>query len=139
MAAACDLSCGFALFPSDCHSPQTAASDSGSSKMTMAGMTMAEMAGESSPNQRLVSLPPREMPAHAVLADMGVCERQSCDQTQALASKADHSTEAQFDTISTHAESPCMETLQAACHERRDDIPLFSPYVGSLLDVSLRI
>ena len=139
LAAARDLSCGFALFRSDCHSPQMAAEKSQRSEMAMAGMAMPEMAGDSSTNQPRVSSAPQAMPAHAVLADMGACERQSCDQAQALASKADHSTAAQFDTISTHAESPSMESLQTALHETRDDIPLFSPFVDSLLDVSLRI
>ena len=133
-AAACDLSCGFALFRSDCHSPEMAATDSGASDMTM-----AERADENSTEQQIVSSPDQAMPAHAVLADMGACERQSCDQAQALASKADHSTAAQFDTISTHAESLSMESLQTALYETRDDIPLFSPFVDSLLDVSLRI
>jgi hypothetical protein len=100
---------------------------------------MAEMAGENSPNQRLLSLPPREMPAHALLADMGACERQSCDQAQALGSKVDHSTAAQFDTISTVSESAHTESLRVASHEGRDDIPLSSPFVYSPLDVSLRI
>jgi len=134
LAAACDLSCGFALFRSDCHSPEMAATDSGASDMTL-----VERADENSTEQQIASSPHQAMPAHAVLADMGACERQSCDQAQALASKADHSTAAQFDTISTHAESPSMESLQTALHETRDDIPLFSPLVGSLLDVSLRI
>jgi hypothetical protein len=134
LAAACDLSCGFAQFRSDCHSPEMAATDSGASDMTM-----AEKADENSTEQQIVSSPHQAMPAHAVLADMGACERQSCDQAQALASKADHSTAAQFDTISTHAESPSMESLQTALHETRDGIPLFSPFVDSLLDVSLRI
>jgi len=139
LAAACDLSCGFALFRSDCHSPEMAAMDSGASDMTMAGMTMAAMADDSSTNQRMVSPAPQGMPAHPVFADMGACERQFCDQAQALASKADHSTPAQFDTISIDAESPSMESLQAVFHESRDDIFLFSPFVDSSLDVSLRI
>jgi hypothetical protein len=139
LAAACDLSCGFALFRSDCHSPEVAATVSGVSDKTMAGMRMAEGADENSIDRQIASSPQKAMPAHALLADMGACERQSCDQTQALASKADHSTAAQFETISIDAESPCVERLQAAFHESRDDIRLFSPFVNSSLDVSLRI
>jgi hypothetical protein len=138
-AAACDLSCGFALFRSDCHSPEMAAADSGASGMTMVGMRMAERADENSTDQQIGSSPQKAMPAHTVLADMGACERQSCDQTQALASKADHSTAPQFETISTDAKSPSMESLQAAFHESRHDIPFFSPFVDGPLDVSLRI
>lgn len=138
LAAACDLSCGYALFRSDCHSPAMAATDSGASDTTMAGMRMAERADENSTDQQIGSSPKQAMPAHAVLADMGACERQSCDQAQALASKADHSTAAQFDTISTVADSSYI-SLPAAFNASRDDIPLFSPFVYSSLDVSLRI
>ena len=139
LAAACDLSCGFALFGSDCHSPEMASTDSAASDMTMAGMRMAERADENSPDRQIGFSPRQGMPAHAVLAEMGACERQSCDQAQALASKAGHSTAAHFDSISTDAESPSMESLQAAIHESFDDTPLFSPFVNSSLDVSLRI
>jgi hypothetical protein len=139
LAAACDLSCGFALFQSDCHLPGMAAKDSGASDMTMAGMRMAEKAGENSTDQQMGSSPQQAMPAHAVVADMGACERRSCDQAQALASKADHSAAAQFDTISRVAEFLSMDSLLAAFHECRNDIPLFSPFVYSSRDVSLRI
>jgi hypothetical protein len=138
-AAACDLSCGFALFRSDCHSPEMAAADSGASDMRMAGMKMPEIAGEGFTNQRIVSAASPAIPTHALLADMGLCERQSCDQAQALASKADHYTAAQFDTISTVAESPYTESLRITFHESRDDSPPFSPFVYGPLDVSLRI
>jgi hypothetical protein len=116
-----------------------AAADSGTSDMRMAEMKMPEIAGEGSTNQRMVSLPAQAMPAHAVLADMGACERQSCDQAQALASRADHSTAAQFDSVSTIADSSYTESLQAAFHKSREDFPHFSPVVDSPLDVSLRI
>ena len=139
LAAACDLSCGFSLFRSDCHSPEIASADSGPSDITMVAMTMPEMAGENSTERQISSSPKQAMPPHAALADLGACERQSCDQAQALPSKADHSTAAQFDTISTVAESSCMESLRIACPESRDGSPPFSAFVYSPLDVSLRI
>jgi hypothetical protein len=138
-AAACDLSCGFALFRSDCHSPEMAAADSGASDIRMTDMKIPEIAGEGSTSQRLVHLPPQSMPAHSVLADMGACERQSCDQGQAIASRADHSTAAQFDTISTVAETPYAESLRVVFHEGRKNIPPFGPFGYSPLDISLRI
>src|SRR5260370_522472 len=52
-AAACDPSCGFAQFQSECHSPQTAPKKSVSPEMTMAGMTVPEMRGGSSTNQQI--------------------------------------------------------------------------------------
>jgi hypothetical protein len=138
LAAACDLSCGFALSRSDCHSPEMVATDSGASDMTMAGMRMANRADENPTDQQIGSSPQEAMPAHAVLADMGACERQSCDQAQALASKADHSTATQFDTVSTVSGSPDM-SLPAAFQESRDDIPLLIPADHSPLKLSLRI
>jgi hypothetical protein len=139
MAAACDLSCGFALFRSDCHSPEMAATDSGASDMTMAGMRMAERADEDSTDQQIASSPQQAMPAHAVLADMGACERQSCDQAQALASKANHSTTTQLDGMSTIAGSSRIDNLQGVFHDARGGIARISPVVHSPLAVTLRI
>jgi hypothetical protein len=139
LAAACDLSCGFALFRSDCHSPQMAAEKSQRPEMAMAGMAMPEMAGDSSTNQPKVSSAPQAMPAHAGLADMGACARQPCDQAQALAFKANYSAAGQFETVSTIAGFSHTESLQTAFHEARADIARFSPVVHSPLDVSLRI
>gem|GEM_PF-3255002 len=139
LAAACDLSCGFALFRSDCHSPQMTADESQRHEMAMAGMAMPETAGDSSTNQPMVSSAPQAMPGHAVLTDMGACMRQSCDQAQALASKANHSTAGQFETVSTIAGFFQTENLRAAIHEARGGIAPLTPIVHSPLDVSLRL
>jgi hypothetical protein len=139
LAAACDLSCGFALFRSDCHSPQMAAEESQRPEMAMAGMAMPEMAGDSSTNQPMLSSAPKSMPGHAVLAEMGACMRQSCDQAQTLASKANHSTAGQFETVSTVSSFSHMENLRAAFHEVRGGIAPHLPRVQTQLDVSLRI
>jgi hypothetical protein len=138
LAAACDLSCGFAQFRSDCHSPQMAAEESQRPGMAMAGMAMPEMASDSSTIQ-LVSSASQSMPGHAVLADMGACMRQSCDQAQTLASKANHSTAGRFETVSTVSSFSHMESLRAAFHEIRGGIARFTPIVRIPLDVSLRI
>jgi hypothetical protein len=139
MAAACDLSCGFALFRSDCHSPQIAADQSQRPEMAMAGTAMPEMAGDSSTNRPIVSSAPQSMPGHAVLADMGACARQSCDQAQALASKANRSTAAQFETVSTTTEFSLTESFRIAFQEAGGDIAPHLPGVQTPLDVSLRI
>jgi hypothetical protein len=139
LAAACDLSCGFALFRSDCHSLQVAADQSQRSEMAMAGMAAPEMAGDSSTNQPMVSSAPQPMPGHAVLADMGACARQSCDQAQALASKANRSTAAQLETVSTTKELSLTESFRNAFHEARGDIAPHLSGVQTPLDVSLRI
>jgi hypothetical protein len=139
LAAACDLSCGFALFRSDCHSPQMAADESQRPGMAIAGMAMPEMAGDSSTNQPMVSSALQSMPGHAVLAEMGACMRQSCDQAQALASKANHSTAGQFETVSTIAGFFQTENLRAAFQEARGGIAPLTPIVHVPLDVSLRL
>jgi len=139
LAAACDLSCGFAHFRSDCHSPQMAAEDSGPSDMTMAGMTMPEGPGGNYIAQQVIAPAPQAMPAHAVLADMGACERQSCDQGQALASRVIHSVAAQFETISTGAGFSRADSLRTSFHEARGDIAPLGPVVHSPLTVNLRV
>src|ERR1700688_1049738 len=77
LAAACDLSCAFASMASDCHAEQTEAQNLSSGQMKMDGMAMSEMSGVDSMNQPMVSGPPRTMPIHAKVLDMGTCERQS--------------------------------------------------------------
>jgi hypothetical protein len=138
-AVACDLSCGFAQLQADCHSPQTAAKESAPANMTMAGMAMPEMNGASSMNQQTFSPSSQAMPAHAALVDMGACERQSCDQAQALTAKGNHSTAARLNTIWAVAGFPRMDSVQTTFHDARDDVAPFSPATHSSLTVSLRI
>jgi len=116
-----------------------AAEESRSAEMAMAGMTMPEVAEAGSPDQQTVSPSPGAIPAHAVLVDMGACESQPCDQAQALTSKINHSTAAQFETISTATGFSDMNSFRAAFHEARDDIAPLTPVVHTPLDVSLRI
>lgn len=116
-----------------------AATDSGASDVTMAGMRMAERVDEKSTDQQIGSSPQQAMPAHALLADMGACERQSCDQAQALASEANHSTATQLDRMSTIAGFSRINSLRGVFHDARDGIAPISPVVDSPLDVSLRI
>jgi len=139
VAAACDLSCGFAESRADCHSLQEAAGELAPAEMPMAGMNMPEMAGDSSTNQQMVSPAPQAMPAHARLVDMGACARQPCDESQALASKANHSAVAQFEAVSTVAGFPHVESLRATFHRVRGAAAPLIRIVHSPLDVSLRI
>jgi hypothetical protein len=138
-AAACDLSCGFAQFHSDCHSPQTAATESGPADMRMAGMAMPEMAGADSTDQGIYSFTSRAMSAHAVIGEMGTCKRESCDQVQALAARTNHSTAVQFDMIRSVARFSHIDCLQTAFHGAREDIAPLGPVIQSPLSISLRI
>jgi hypothetical protein len=79
------------------------------------------------------------IPAHAALVDMGACERQSCDQAQALAAKGNHFTAAPLDTIRAVAGFLRVDSVQTAFHDARDDLAPFSPAIQSPLSASLRI
>jgi hypothetical protein len=138
-AAACDLSCGFAQFQSDCHSPRMAVKESMPAEMTMPGMAMPEMAGASSTNQQMFSHSSQAIPAHAAFVDMGACERQSCDQVQTLAAKGNHPTAAPLDTIRAVAGFSRIHSAKTAFHDARDDLAPLSPAIHSPLSVSLRI
>jgi hypothetical protein len=136
---ACDLSCGFSPFRSDCHSPQMATEESDASDMTMAGMTMPESAGDSPADQSVVSSISQEMPAHAAFVEMGACERQSCAQAPGIVSISIHSAAAQFEKISAVIGFPGMELTKIVFHDARDDIYPPDRAVHVSLDVSLRI
>jgi hypothetical protein len=136
---ACDLSCGFLLFRSDCHSSQIAAAESDASEMAMAGMTMPESASDSLAHQSVVPPVPQKMPAHAALAEMGACARQSCDQAPGLVTILIHSAATQFEKISGVTGFSGMERPKIVFHDARDDISPPDRAVHLSLDVSLRI
>ena len=136
---ACDLSCGFSLFRSDCHSPRMAAAESDAPDMTMAGVTMPESDGDSPTNQPLVSSVPQEMPAHAALVEMGACARQSCAEASGLVSSSIHSAATQFERISAVTAFSGVELPKIIFHDARDDISPPDRAVHLSLDVSLRI
>jgi hypothetical protein len=138
-AAACDVSCAFASMKSDCHAKQTEAQNSPSGQMKMDGMPMPEMSGDDSMNQQMASGPPRTMPMHPAVADMGTCERQSCDQAPALTVKASHPAAAKFDAVCALTGFPRMGSLQAAFHDARGELARPGPDVHVPLSVSLRI
>jgi hypothetical protein len=136
---ACDLACGFSVFQSDCHSPQMATGESDASDMRIAGMTMPESAGDSPANEPVVSSVAQEMPAHAVLVDMGACARQSCAQAPGLVSISIHSAALQFERIPAVPGFSGTELPKIVFHDARDDISPPDRAVHLSLDVSLRI
>src|SRR5258706_15549776 len=136
---ACDLSCGFSPFRSDCHSPQMATEESDASDMSMDGMTMPESAGDSPADQSVVSSAPQEMSAHAGLVEMGACERQSCAQAPGVVSISIHSAATQFEKISAVPGFPGMELPKIVFHDARDDISPPDRAVRLSLDVSVLI
>jgi hypothetical protein len=79
------------------------------------------------------------MPTHAALIDMGACERQSCDQTQVVASKSNPATFKMFEAISKIPGSFYMEGLHASFYESRDELASFAPSGFIPFNVTLRI
>ena len=136
---ACDLSCGFSAFRSDCHSMRMVDRASDPSDMTMAGMTMPESTGDSSSDQPGVSSVPQEMPAHTAFLEMGACARQSCAQAPGLLSSSIHFTAAQFERISAVSGFSGMELPKIVFPDARDDISPPDRANRRSLDVSLRI
>ena len=136
---ACDLSCGFSPFRSDCHSPQMATGESDASDMSMDGMTMPESAVDSPADQSVVSSISQEMSAHEAFVEMGACERQSCAQAPGIVSISIHSAAAQFEKISAVIGFPGMKLPKIVSHDARDDISPPNRAVRISLDVSLRI
>ena len=138
VAAACDLSCGFAAFQPDCHSSMAAA-DSASADMTMAGMTMTQAAVGGPVNAPAALSAPQSMPAHAALVEMGACARQSCDQAPVLAARSNHSTATQFEKTMPLAADCLAGPRSISFHVARDDVSAPDRALRPLLDVSLRI
>ena len=139
MAAACDLSCAFASMTSDCHARKIESQNSLSGDMKMDGMAMPETSSGDSINQPIVSGPPRTMPIHAVIADMGACERQSCDQTPALTVKANRHATAKSYAACAPTGFPRMAGVQTVFHDARGDLARHRQVVHGPLSVSLRI
>jgi hypothetical protein len=136
---ACDLSCGFSAFQSDCHSPRMASADSDYSDMTMAGMTMPQSAGDTAADQVAISSSSHKMPAHAALVDMGACARQSCAQAPGLVSASIHSAATQFERISAVNGFPGMDLSKIVFRDDRNEISPPDRALHLSLNVSLRI
>ncbi len=145
LAAACDLSCAFASMTSDCHAQQTETQNSPSGNMKMdgmegmGGMNMPGMSGSDSRNQPMASGPSRPMPIHAAVADIGSCERQSCDPAPVVAFKGSHAAAAKSGAIRALTGFPHIASLQTATRDARDSLDCHDRVAHRLLNVSLRV
>src|SRR5579864_3745334 len=91
LAAACDISCAFPSISADCHSQRTESQASASGGMKMDGMAMAEMPmPEMANGQGQQPEPAATGPnaSHALIGEMGPCERQSCDNGFSVSARA---------------------------------------------------
>lgn len=133
----CDLSCGFAQLRSDCHSAQMSAEESMPSGMAMSGMVMPGVNDADSGNRKIAGQP--HSARHAVIGEMGPCERQSCDPGQSVAAKVNHPSTAQLDTTLAAAEFSHMASPHPAFHDGRDDLDFHSSLAHSPLSMTLRV
>ena len=139
LAIACDLSCGFAQLQSDCHASRTSAEESMPAGMAMDGMSMPGMNDSNSGNQGIAFRQPRSESQHALIGDIGPCEREICDQSPTVAAKGNHNGAARFDTILEAPGLSHLDRYEAIFHDARDHLELFSPLVQTPLNISLRI
>jgi hypothetical protein len=141
LAAACDLSCGFASSWADCHTAWKEAQDStpDAASMGVMGMPGMVMASTVSADQETVSNAPQGLLEHAGLVDMSTCERQSCDQAQASAAQANRLTASHYDSILTIAGFPRVDNSQTSFRHARDDVASNRAHIRGPFGVSLRI
>jgi len=136
-AAACDVSCAFAVMSSDCHSQQTKSQDLAPGSMKMDGMAMAGMAnGE---DQQAVPAILRLKASHPSIGEMGQCEREACDNGSAVFAKTTRSSDSHFHSILVIAETPRADDALTLLRGARDDIATYQVRDGSPLHLSLRI
>jgi hypothetical protein len=146
MAAACDLSCAFAMASSDCHASESTTASAGSAD-AMAGMDMGgmDMSGMAMPGVSDSATPPSTSDmspakgAHPSIGDMGPCERQSCDKGSFVFVKAGRSA-----ARSVQAAPPALRVSLPAIglqifHGARDDAAPFSSLRATSLSVVLRV
>jgi hypothetical protein len=141
-AAACDVSCAFAVMSSDCHSQQTKSQDlaPGSMKMdgmAMAGMSMPGMA--SSDDQQAVPTISRLIASHPSIGEMGPCEKQACDSGSAVFAKTTRSSDSHFHSIFAVSETPRADGVLVFIRDARDEIAMHQVRDGIPLHLSLRI
>jgi len=144
MAAACDLSCGFAKAQADCHSSRMKSQDSSAAGMEMSGtgmdgMTMPPESSASLPGPGATFSSSHMEMHHALMGEMGPCERESCDEYGAYISKLTRHDASQFRAALTVVSLPRMAQLQASFYDPRDGIATFSPGDRVPLRTTLRI
>jgi len=105
--------------------------------MVMAGMTMPETAsGEVQTTDSAIAVAGA---VHPSIGDMGLCEKQACDSTSAVSTKATRSVVSHLNSLSPVIEAPPDEVAQLPIHNARDDIAASSVHIGTPLPLSLRI
>ena len=146
MAAACDLSCAFAMASSDCHASESTTASAGSSdamaRMDMGGMDMSGMAmpgaSESATPPSTSEMSPAKA-AHSSIGDMGPCERQSCDKGSFVFVKAGRSAARGVQTAPPALRVSLPATGLQIFRGARDDAAPFSPFRTISLSSVLRI
>ena len=146
MAAACDLSCAFAMASSDCHSSESTTASAGSANamagMDMGGMDMSGMAMPSASESATAPSTSEMSPvkaAHPSIGDMGPCERQSCDKGSFVFVRAGRSAARRVQTAPAALRVSLPATGLQISHGATDDVTLFSPVHTTSLSLVLRV
>jgi hypothetical protein len=146
MAAACDLSCAFAMASSDCHASESTTASAGSADamagMDMSGMDMSGMAmpgvSDSATSPSISEMSPAKA-AHPSIGDMGPCERQSCDKGSFVFAKAGRSGTGRINSILPAAKNASDVAAPRIFYGARDDGARFPSFKASPLSTILRI
>jgi hypothetical protein len=146
MAAACDLSCAFAMASSDCHASESTTASAGSADamagMDIGGMDLSEMAMPGASDR---ATPPSTSDmstakaAHPSIGDMGQCERQSCDKGSFVFVKAGCSGAGRMNSILPAAKNAGGVAAPRIFYGARDDGARFPSFKASPLSTILRI
>jgi len=143
MAAACDLSCAFAMASSDCHASESTTASAGSSdamaRMDMGGMDMSGMAMPGVSDSATSPSISSAKAAHPSIGDMGPCERQSCDKGSFVFAKAGRSGTGRINSILPAAKNVSAGAAPRIFYGARDDGAHFPSFKASPLSTILRI
>jgi hypothetical protein len=146
MAAACDLSCAFAMANSDCHSSESEIASANSAEaiagtdmggMDMSRMSMPGLSDSATPSSTSEMSPAKA--AHPSIGDTGPCERQSCDKGSFVSLRAGRSGTARMNLILPATKNASAGAAPRIFYGARDDAARFPSIKLNPLSTILRI
>jgi hypothetical protein len=143
MAAACDLSCAFALANSDCHPQDATSQSSADSSVAMDGMDMPGMAMPGmtpiANHPSISDISQARVGHHPSIGTMGPCERQSCDKSSFGSVKTNRVRASRPTVVLPIAQNPRGDTARSHSYDARDDVASDPPSYRNSFQLSLRI
>ena len=142
LAAACDVSCAFAVLNSDCNSKPAVAKAAmpGGMKMdgmAMAGMNMPDSAGGE--DQQSTSELVESKASHPQIGEMGPCERKSCWSDSAISAGPACSNNWQLLRVFASAGTSPTDIFLSPFHDARDALLTPPAFAATHLRSTLRI